>query len=360
MRRKTFLAMCLMLVTNGITGSGVIGQESSSELQAESAPARPAGRTAAAVEQDKSVNMKVERGIRIAVSNRAGRITIKGWDGDTVEATATSERGVETVQAAMTSEPSGKRLSLSTNIPENRPRVSSFPSELKINLPVQLGGQRRMSGRELHLEVKLPRYVEIESINIDTGDIEVIDMDGSIVNISSNDGDIRVQDVKGFVNAVTRNGDITIQNVGGNVRSFALLGKINVQCVGGQVDVSNTRGDITLSDVGGDVDVNTTGGSIELAVSIKANRSYQLKSVMGRVLMSAEAETGEGFNATLSSYRGKVETDFPLTFQSSPESERRIVGRYGTGQAQITLDSFHGDVSLMKAAPGMAKDCNRK
>jgi DUF4097 and DUF4098 domain-containing protein YvlB len=360
MLRKNFFAMCLMLGALGIIGSSVTGQVNSRELQAGSAAARPVDRTAAAVEQGKSVNIKVERGLRIAVSNRAGGITIKGWDRDTVEATATSERGAETVQAAMTSETSGGRLSLSTNIPENRPPVSSLSSDLKINLPVQLGGRRRMSGREVHLEVKLPRYVEIESINIDTGDIEVTDMDGPIVNVRSNDGDIRVQDVKGFVNAVTRNGNITIRNVGGDVRSFALLGKINIQCVGGQVEVSNTRGAITLADVGGDVDVNTTGGSIELVGSLKTNHSYRLKSVMSRVLMSAEVETGEGFNATLSSYRGKVETDFPLTLQSSPESVRRIVGRYGAGQAQITLDSFHGDVSLVKAAPGTAKDCDKR
>lgn len=360
MCRKTFLVRSLLLVALGVMSGGVVGQGSSDDVpQANSVPARSAN-SAAAVEQDKIVSMKVERGVRIAVRNRAGRITIKGWDGDMVEATATSERGAETVQTAMTSDPSGDRFSLSTNMTENRSDVRSLSSGLKVDLPVQLGGRRRVSGLEVNFEVKVPRYVEIESVSIDTGDIEITDLDGPVVTVRCNDGDIRVQDVKGFVNTVTRNGDITIQNAGGNVRAFSLLGKISVQCARGQVEAGNTRGDITLAAIAGNVDVNTTNGNVEFTGSIQANGRYHLKTVMGKVRMSVEADTGEGFTATLSSYRGKVETDFALIVQSPPENVRHLVGHYGAGQAQLTLDSFHGDVSLLTAASGSMQNCSMR
>src|SRR5215208_5734491 len=46
--------------------------------------------------QEGRVSFKLEPGGHVAVDNRTiGRITIIGWDKDTVEATATSERGVE-------------------------------------------------------------------------------------------------------------------------------------------------------------------------------------------------------------------------------------------------------------------------
>src|SRR5439155_13319571 len=67
-----------------------------------------------------------------------------------------------------------------------------------------------------------------------------------------------------------------------------------------------------------------------------------------------------GFTATLSSYGGEIETDFPLNVESPLQRgaiNRRIIGRYGDGQAQIVLDSFSQGVKLSKASAGALKDC---
>jgi hypothetical protein len=49
--------------------------------------------------QGEPVRVVLERGGKVAVDNRTtGRIVIIGWDKDTVEARATSERGVEIVR----------------------------------------------------------------------------------------------------------------------------------------------------------------------------------------------------------------------------------------------------------------------
>ncbi|MDQ1611809.1 MAG: hypothetical protein QOG00_1740 [Pyrinomonadaceae bacterium] len=74
------------------------------------------------------VQIKLERGSRVAISNRYGRITITGWDGDTVEATASSEKGAEAVQVEMTADPSAPRNVLALTVP-GRPgqRRTPFP-----------------------------------------------------------------------------------------------------------------------------------------------------------------------------------------------------------------------------------------
>lgn len=52
------------------------------------------------------VQIRLERGNKVAVSNRYGRITITGWDKDTVEAVAVSSKGAaEAVQLEMTADP---------------------------------------------------------------------------------------------------------------------------------------------------------------------------------------------------------------------------------------------------------------
>ncbi|MCA1567500.1 MAG: DUF4097 domain-containing protein [Acidobacteria bacterium] len=73
------------------------------------------------------VQIKLERGSRVAISNRFGRITVIGWDGDTVEATATSERGAEAVQVEMTADPAAAQSVLTLTVPGRPGRRASFP-----------------------------------------------------------------------------------------------------------------------------------------------------------------------------------------------------------------------------------------
>jgi hypothetical protein len=51
------------------------------------------------------VSVKLDRGSKVAISNRYGRITITGWDRDTVEAVATSDKGQEAIQVNLTADP---------------------------------------------------------------------------------------------------------------------------------------------------------------------------------------------------------------------------------------------------------------
>ncbi len=79
----------------------------------------------------------------------------------------------------------------------------------------------------------------------------------------------------------------------------------------------------------------------------------------GRVEMILPDNT-PGFDATLSSYRGVIETDFNLHMKSPVSDgtqQRRMVGHFGKGKARITLDSFEGFVRLTKGLPGSMPRC---
>src|SRR5918911_720697 len=52
------------------------------------------------------VSVRLERGSRVAISNRYGHITITGGERDTVEAAATDEKGVsQAIQVELTADP---------------------------------------------------------------------------------------------------------------------------------------------------------------------------------------------------------------------------------------------------------------
>src|SRR5919199_5388422 len=51
------------------------------------------------------VSVRLDRGSKVAISNRYGRIQITGWDRDTVEAVAMSDKGQEAIQVDLTADP---------------------------------------------------------------------------------------------------------------------------------------------------------------------------------------------------------------------------------------------------------------
>ena len=178
--------------------------------------------------------------------------------------------------------------------------------------------------------------------------------------VRTRSGRVEVEDVRGVADIFTVGGPIAVRHTPGDVLARSIDGRVELACVGGRVDVTNTDGFVSLAGIGGDVSVNTTSGDIAFVGALRADGRYELKSITGRVEAAVLAAGGAGFNATLSSYRGDVSTDFELKLREDTSRDtvnRRLVGRHGDGRAQLTLDSFEGAVRLAKAPPDAAKLC---
>jgi DUF4097 and DUF4098 domain-containing protein YvlB len=416
------------------------------------------------------VSVKLERGSKVAISNRYGRITVTGWDRDTVEAVATSEKGQEAIQVELTADPQSRSI-LALSVPgrggQRRVVVPGMDFDFKIDpvivgaigvgkgvgvgvgsgqgsgaakaeakaeakseiekekakektkertptpesnvviapgviinpevivtpqpapraaqapqprtapqpaTPAAAAAQARTSSR-IDLDVKVPRYAELSTIEVRSGDLSVSNIDGP-VNISSSSsnvkisrvgalevrarsGDVTVEDVGGLAYVIASSGDIVVRRAQGDVRAVTINGDIDIQCVRGRVDVSTARGSIKLGGISGDVDATTTSSDITYTGLIRDNGRYRLKSVEGGVSM-AVPENAPGFTAMLSSYNGEVKTDFPIktqTAEPATQVNRRVEARTGNGQAQITLDSFSQPVRLTRLAPGATVGC---
>jgi len=124
MNKKTLTA----LIVAALSIHGAALQPSMHARAQEPAPAQPPASGSVSINnQAGRVQIKLERGSRVAISNRYGRITIAGWDGDTVEATASSERGAEAVQVEMTADPVAARNVLTLNVPGRPGQRAPFP-----------------------------------------------------------------------------------------------------------------------------------------------------------------------------------------------------------------------------------------
>lgn len=315
------------------------------------------------------VTRKIIQGTRIAVSSKTVNVKIIGVDGDTLQAAATSETGAEAVLA----------------------QVSGDTSRPRILLYVPASGPRRT--RAVNLEVKVPRYAEIESVESSTGEIDVSDMDAAVaisngtgavkvtrvgslkVNTRggeiiareikgdliarSTHGDMTIESVSGSVDVAATNGDVQVRNASGDVRANMATGDIDVHCVKGRAELNSASGSIMIIGASGDVEATTASGDVTFKGAIRANGRYRLKSISGEVMMFIQPDA-PGFTATLITYSGDIETAFPLKVETPLQGgpiNRRISGRYGNGGTQITLDSFSGAVGLSKGSPAEWKQC---
>lgn len=325
---------------------------------------RPAPEEQAQVEP---VSVKLAHGGKVAISNRSGKVVVSGWDRDVVQASATGDNGPVPVETQTSGDPSRPRLLL---------MVSS-----------------RRYGRDAKLDVKVPRYADVETLEGYRGDIEVADVEGSTsinagngdvrimrvgsLKVSRRSGDISVREVKGDLTARSFSGDVVAENVtgqvdvaatngnlrvlnaGGDVRANSATGDIDIRCAKGRAEVSSASGSITLTGIGGDVDASTASADVIFRGPIRAGGSYRLKSLSGEVSMTIQPDV-QGFTAMLTTYSGEINTDFPLKVESPVQGgpiNRRVTGAFGNGQAKLALDSFSGTVKIAKGNSADLKQC---
>ncbi|MFY9570367.1 MAG: DUF4097 family beta strand repeat-containing protein, partial [Blastocatellia bacterium] len=259
-------------------------------------PEKPTGVTPApGVEESEQIQIeptvvKLGRGGKVAISSRAGRIVVSGWDRDVVQASATGDNGPVPIETQTTGDQSHPRLLL-----------------------VVPSSSARRYGREANLDVKVPRYADLETLEGYRGDIDVTDIEGSTllnagngdvsltrvgtIKVTRRSGDVRIRDAKGDLTARSFNGDVVVENVtglvdvaatngdlrvlnaGADVRANSATGDIEVRCAKGRAEVASASGSIALIGIGGDTDASTASGEVIFRGPIRAGGNYRLKSL---------------------------------------------------------------------------------
>jgi hypothetical protein len=313
--------------------------------------------------------INAERGIKITLGNRTtGRITVNGWDRDVIEAHAVSERGDEVVIAQFVDDSAGKKLFLKADYADlNKPVAPTNPL---MSPPETSTGLLKV-----HFEVNVPRYVEIDLIRVWHSDVQITNVETAIsvwgaqssvilkrvgtVAARTRGGNVEVQGAEGSVSVSTTGGGVRVHRVQGNVSVVSISGPIEIKCVQGRVEVANTEAPIDLANIDGEVEASATNSSVRFTGGLRDDSRYNLKSMSGRVEMILPDNTN-GFEASLSSYQGIIESDFKLK-PTQPIIEghhgRRVIGRFGNGKSQISLDSFDGLVRLSKVPHAKMEGC---
>jgi hypothetical protein len=128
------------------------------------------------------------------------------------------------------------------------------------------------------------------------------------LDLSANNGGIRISDVEGRIEFETTNGGVSLTGLAGDVRGSTSNGGVDVELTG-----ERWRG--------GGLDVRTTNGGVEVSIPAR---------------YSARLETG--------TVNGGMNIGFPITVQG--RIDRRLTTQLGDGGALVRVTTTNGGVTL--------------
>ncbi len=242
---------------------------------------------------------------RIALSNKAGFITITGWEKELISAEITT---------LASTEEDLKKIAVVIDSAEGKTSFATTYAEPSLKAEVQY-------------VLKVPHKAVLDKILVGSGTISVEGTTGG-VSAQTGSGAIKLTEVKGHLNAVTGSGDIVVRVGSGSADSL---------------DLKTGSGSITIKQSEGSVSASTGSGSISLEQKrMTATTSIVMKTGSGSITLTIPQDA----HGTI---EGKIGLGtFTSDFSQVTESHKSIRGILGKGDASIQLYTGTGSIALKK------------
>ena len=258
----------------------------------------------------------------LEISNVAGSLTIVGWDRDEVKISGTLEDDVEELEI----EEEGRGLSITVRVPR---RI------------------RPSDEVEAVLEVRIPRGCRLEAGTV-SADVSLEDFEG----------EAEIGTVSGMINVRKGPSTMEISTVSGPVEIRSETRDLSVETVSGSVVLARSRGDLELATISGSIELadaeldnfsfGSISGGLELTGALPDRARWSLESHSAEIVLKLPADTSADFD--VATFNGDVRNGFgPKARRTGKYSPgRRLEFTAGSGDAEVEIDTFSGDVVLVK------------
>ncbi|HET7620156.1 MAG TPA: DUF4097 family beta strand repeat-containing protein [Vicinamibacterales bacterium] len=274
------------------------------------APARPP-------QTDETV--AVQRGARLTVDDFAGEVVVHAWDRDAVR-----------VQA--------------------RHRARTKVNVQTVASGVSVTADSSMGPASVDYDISAPAWMPVKI----TGTYEFATVDGIQAEVS-------VETVRGDVTVKGSRGALFVRSVEGRVSVENASGRLDVSSVNEGVRMSGTSGEIVAESINGPVTlsgmrassatVSTVNGDITYNGTLVASGRYEFTSHNGDLLLTLPDGTNATF--TVRTYNGELMTDVPVQgSRGGLERGRAVTLTLGSGAADVSLESFDGEIRIRRARAG--------
>ena len=213
--------------------------------------------------------------------------------------------------------------------------------------------RRRNWSGGVDFTVSVPRDASVALRSV-SGTVKVTNINGEL-RAETVSGDIITMTAKKLRVAKTVSGDVEISESEADELSLgSVSGDVIVNRLKGNgFDAQSVSGDLRLTDVEIDhASIRSVSGDIDYSGRLARNGRYQFQSHSGDIRVTpADAK---GFAIEASTFSGDVRSDYALTLQTSPGNSftpgrnRSVRGSFGDAGATLTLQSFSGDIVIVK------------
>ena len=278
--------------------------------------------------------------VNVSLSTGSGRIIVSGWDRKEVRVQAKDSDTKAQLHRTDGTDASSPAVSLKI---------------LVLNKSEDEEPDEESCNADTDVIVNVPRGATVY-LKTEDGDIQVDDI--AEAHLETSDGRIEAQRISKTFEAASVGSNISLEGSTGRARINSINGLIEVRDLRplGGSDFLNTRtvsGDILLNGISpARVVATTISGEVRLVGPLTRGGIYDFTTTAGDVKILLTAASSFELNAKISE-GGEIITEFPLKYKgaASPISllqAGRLLGTYGSGEAQINLVSFNGTLRLRK------------
>ncbi|HVF34725.1 MAG TPA: DUF4097 family beta strand repeat-containing protein [Candidatus Saccharimonadia bacterium] len=263
---------------------------------------------------------------RVEINNVRGRVDVRGWARNEVAVTGTLGEGA--------------KFSLTGSDAHVVVRVETEDGNFS-----WWGGNGPREDTILTVNVPAAAALDVDTVSADV-DVEGIS-GAKELEVESVSGDVRVRGDAERVELTSVSGDLDVES---NTRALSVetvSGDVDAKRVSGRIDAESVSGTIRLeAERVDDLNAATVSGDVELRTGALGSGRIKVESMSGEVDIAIPANASarieaESFSGSITSDFGKVEEE-----EHGPGSSLSAVA--GKGEAQITLESFSGDVTLRR------------
>ncbi|MDQ3817205.1 MAG: DUF4097 domain-containing protein [Acidobacteriota bacterium] len=277
--------------------------------------------------------------VNVTLTTGAGNITVRGWDRKEVHALAKEEDA---------------RVAL-RRVGGGGAEASTPASHVEVRISSKSEDEPDLDESDSPVVLDVPRGATV-FLKTQDGDIDVEGVNE--VHVESVGGRVDIRRINRATEAASVGGDVTLEDSSGRARLTSIGGSIEVKDLRASdasdfLKTKTASGDILLDRVATSrVEANTASGEIKLEGALAHGGFYNFSTTNGDVTMVIPADSS--FNLSARVFEGgEIVTEFPLKYKGMPSPAShmqagRMVGTYGSGDANINLISFSGTLRLRK------------
>lgn len=178
------------------------------------------------------------------------------------------------------------------------------------------------------------------------------------LHLTTEKGDIEINDVNGPIIATTTTGDISIKNTTNTITAAAQEnGTITIAHASGNIQATTNKGDIVIDDATQSIIANTNKGNIITSCNqVQSTCKIALNAQTSGAITLALPQS---VNATVhaKTAHGRLTSDHYITIKpfttklnrnTHKEFEKQVNGIIGTGEADIRVTSNSGNIKIME------------